>query len=133
MRKSPLLYAALGFMAGAVVPALADDTPVPPPAKPAATAPAHSTGCDESARQSHSSGMRHGGQQMHGGMMSDHQQGMQANPPQGQSGSMPGMPGMQGQPPKAQPSAQPGMKMEQCSGEGCKSGQPMQQMPMGHM
>lgn len=133
MRKFPVLFAAaLGFMAGAAVPAFADDTRVPPPARPAAAAPA-SKDCAPGSPESHGKGMKHGADAMHETMMRDHREGMQGQAPQGQTDSMPGMTGMSGN--KAgTPSGKPGMKMEKCSGSGCK-GEPsmMQQMPMGHM
>jgi hypothetical protein len=82
-----------------------------------------STDCDAAKQQSHRTGMRHGGQQMHDQMMADHRQGMQ------QPGHQPMQnPGTQGQAPQGQP----GMNMDGgCKGNGCgNKSQPAQPMPM---
>jgi len=143
----PVLAAALAFTTGY---AIADEAPPVPKGaqpRPQATAQGSNTSnpCPSASQAAHQDGMRHGGRDMHGKMMEDHQmgpggaQGMPMGP--GGSGGMQMGPGNM-------PMGSGGMQ-SQCNGKpGCSEGMPKgtsgksgsmapspssSPMPMGHM
>lgn len=146
MTKKAIYLAVIGLLAGTagVGYVLADEAPAdmktveaPKPKAPSTPAPVPSHSAQDRA---HMDGMKHGAEEMHGGMMQDHRMGMENMQRQGMSGMGP-------------QAGQAGMPMEAgkdcCAGKGMKPGgkpmpkpsadQPMpmpsadKQMPMNHM